>query len=448
MARRRVAIMGAAGRDFHVFNMLCREDAQTEVVAFTATQIPGIAGRRYPAALAGRLYPEGIPILPEDALAVLIREARIGRVIFAYSDVSHAHVMERASEVVAAGAEFVLPGAAPTMLEAPVPVIAVCAVRTGCGKSQVARYLSGLIRERGLRAAVLRHPMPYGALAAQAVQRFASLEDLRAADCTVEEREEYEPHIAAGNVVFAGVDYARIMEAASREADLILWDGGNNDLPFLRPDWLVVLVDPLRPGHETGWHPGEVALRMADLVLVAKTNAADPGAVMRVMETARSTTPGADLVRGASVTALDRPDLVTGRRVLIVEDGPTLTHGGMSHGAGLAAVRAAGGLPVDPRKSAAPTIAEVYAAWPHIGPVLPAVGYDAEQLEALGETIAASEAETVVIATPCDLSALIAIRQPVARVRYDYAEADDPPLSAHLDRALARLLPPAPAKAD
>jgi len=340
-ARTRVVIMGAAGRDFHDFNMLYRDDPSAEVVAFTATQIPGIANRRYPPSLAGPLYPEGIPIEDEARLAALCRERRVDRVVFAYSDVRHQHVMHLASTAIAAGADFVLPGTDGTMIETPVPVIGVCAVRTGCGKSQTARYLSRLLRDRGLRAAVLRHPMPYGVLERQAVQRFATLADLTAGDCTVEEREEYEPHIAAGNVVFAGVDYARIAAAAAAEADVILWDGGNNDLPFLRPDLLIVLVDPLRPGHETTHHPGETALRMADVILISKTNAASDADIARTVDGARAVNPTAHLVRGGSRVTLDDPAAVSGRRVLVIEDGPTLTHGGMGYGAGyVAAVEA------------------------------------------------------------------------------------------------------------
>jgi predicted GTPase len=318
-------------------------------------------------------------------------------------------------------------------------VIAICAVRTGCGKSQVARYLSRLLRERGLRVAILRHPMPYGVLERQAVQRFATLADLAAADCTVEEREEYEPHIAAGNIVFAGVDYARIAAAASAEADIILWDGGNNDLPFLRPDLMIVLVDPLRPGHEATHHPGEAALRMADVIVVAKTNSASSTDIASTIKGAQRINPVAQLVRGASLVTLDDVSAVTGKRVLVIEDGPTLTHGGMAYGAGYVAASDAGVTTfVDPRESAVGEIADVYERYPHIGPVLPAVGYSTAQLQALEATIAASDAEVVIVATPCDLAALIDIRKPVVRARYDYAETGEPSLhavvSAFLDR--------------
>ncbi len=432
--------MGAAGRDFHDFNMLYRSDRTVEVVAFTAAQIPGIAGRRYPPALAGPLYPDGIPILDEARLAETIREMNVARVVFAYSDVAHNHVMHKASEAIAAGADFLLPGATATMLKATVPVIAVCAVRTGCGKSQTARYISRLVRERGLRAAVMRHPMPYGVLERQAVQRLASLDDLAAANCTVEEREEYEPHIAAGNVVFAGVDYARIAEAAAAEADVILWDGGNNDLPFLRPDFLIVLVDPLRPGHEATHHPGEAALRLADLILVAKTNSATEADIERTIAGARRINPTAPVLRGASVVTLDDPQAVRGRRTLVIEDGPTLTHGGMAYGAGTVAVCAVRDtVLVDPRESAVGEIADVFRQYPHIGPVLPAIGYSKSQLEALEATIAGSGAEVVVSATPCDIAALIRIDRPVVRARYEFAEAGEPSIAEAIAGFLDRL---------
>ncbi len=437
--RTRIVIMGAAGRDFHDFNLLYRDDPASEVVAFTAAQIPGIAGRRYPASLAGPLYTDGIPIEDEARLATLCRELCVDRVVFAYSDISHEHVMHMASIAIAAGADFVLPGAGRTMLKAAVPVIAICAVRTGCGKSQVARYLSRLLRERGLRVAILRHPMPYGVLERQAVQRFATLADLAAADCTVEEREEYEPHIAAGNLVFAGVDYARIAAAASTESDIILWDGGNNDLPFLRPDLMIVLVDPLRPGHEATHHPGEAALRMADVIVVAKTNSASSADIALTIKGARRISPTAQLVRGASLVTLDEPAAVAGKRVLVIEDGPTLTHGGMAYGAGYVAASDAGAAAfVDPRESVVGDIAGVFERYPHIGPVLPAVGYSATQLQALETTINTSDAEVVIVATPCDLAALIDIRKPVVRARYEYAETGEPSLGAVVDDFLGR----------
>jgi predicted GTPase len=435
--RTRVVIMGAAGRDFHNFNIVYRDDPGTEVVAFTATQIPEIAGRRYPPSLAGPHYPEGIPILPEDDLEDLCRRERIDQVIFAYSDVDHALVMHKASAALATGADFLLLGPARTMLSAPVPAIATCAVRTGCGKSQVTRWLSRLLKGRGLRAGVIRHPMPYGDLEQQAVQRFSSVADLDAAQCTVEEREEYEPHLALGNVVYAGVDYEKIVALAAAESDVILWDGGNNDFPFLRPDLHIVLVDPLRPGSETTHHPGEAVLRMADIVLVAKCDSASDASIQQVIENARRINPGARIVRGASPVQLDDPARVAGKRVLVVEDGPTVTHGGMAYGAGfVAATRAQAAAIVDPRPAAAAGIAAVYDQYPHIGSVLPAVGYHPSQLRDLQDTINAVPADVVVAATPCDLSALIAIDKPVVRARYEFTEVGEPGLGSLIEEFL------------
>jgi predicted GTPase len=436
--RTRIVIMGAAGRDFHNFNVVYRDDPAFEVMAFTAAQIPGIAGRRYPAVLAGPLYPEGIAILPEAELETLIRAHEIEQIVFAYSDLAHAEVMHLASRALAAGTDFTLLGPHRTMITAGVPVIAVSAVRTGCGKSPVSRWLSRELRLRGLRAAVVRHPMPYGDLARQSVQRFATRADLDLAECTIEEREEYEPHLAAGNIVYAGVDYVSIIEQAGRESDVILWDGGNNDFPFVRPDLHIVLVDPLRPGHETAYHPGETVLRMADVVLLAKADAADPDAVQQLMASAHRANPSAAIVRGSMPVRLDDASMVTGRRVLVVEDGPTVTHGGMPHGAGyVAALQAGAGAIVDPRASAAPAIAAVYAQYPHIGPVLPAMGYSPAQLEALRQTINSARAEVVVAATPIDLAALIALDKPVVRARYEYADSETPGLAAELERFLA-----------
>jgi len=436
---RRIVIMGAAGRDFHNFNMVYRDDPGSRVIAFTASQIPDIAGRRYPAALAGARYRAGIPIVDEAELASLCRRERIDQVVFAYSDISHARVMHSASIALAAGADFLLLGPDRTMLSAAVPVIAVCAVRTGCGKSQTARWLSRLLKQHGLRVAVIRHPMPYGDLERQALQRFASRDDLDRADCTVEEREEYEPHLALGNLVYAGVDYARIVARAAAEADVILWDGGNNDFPFVRPDLHIVLVDPLRPGHETSHHPGEAVLRMADVVLVAKANSASDADVQQVSETARQINPAASIVRGASLVQLDDPGRVRGRRVLVVEDGPTITHGGMPYGAGyVAATQAQAAEIVDPRSVAAERIAALYAQYPHIGAVLPAVGYHAAQLQALQQTINAAHADVVVSATPCDLAALIDINKPMVRARYEFAELGEPGLGSLVETFLER----------
>jgi predicted GTPase len=435
----RVVIVGAAGRDFHNFNVVYRDDARFDVVAFTAAQIPNIAGRRYPPALAGPRYPGGIPIVPEAELEDVCGREGVGLVVFAYSDVPHAHVMHVASRALAAGADFTLLGPDRTMLRASVPVIAVSAVRTGCGKSQTARWISRRLRDRGRRVAVIRHPMPYGDLERQAVQRFATRADLAAGGCTIEEREEYEPHLAAGNVVYAGVDYARIVAAAQAEADLIVWDGGNNDFPFVRPDLHVVLVDPLRPGHETGHHPGEAVLRMADVVVIAKTNTAAAADVERVADAVRRANPRASIVRGASPIRLDDPEAVRGKRVVVVEDGPSTTHGGMRYGAGyVAAIEGAAAEVVHPRAYAAPEIAALYAEYPQLGPVLPAMGYSPAQLEALARSIDAVPADVVVSGTPIDLAALVRLAKPVVRARYEFAEVETPGLGGEIDRFLAR----------
>jgi len=432
--------MGAAGRDFHNFNTVFRDDDAYHVVAFTAAQIPGIAGRCYPAELAGAAYPDGIPILDEADLEDLVRDRDIDEVVFAYSDVPHAQVMHAASRALAAGADFALLGPRATMLTASRPVIAISALRTGCGKSQLGRWLSGRLRARGLEIAVIRHPMPYGDLARQAFQRFASKADLAQAACTIEEREEYEPHIACGGVVYAGVDYARILESAQREADLLVWEGGNNDFPFIRPDLHIVLADALRPGQETSHHPGETVLRMADVLVIAKADAAAEDDVRRIGETLAGVRPDTPIVRGGSPVRLDDPERVRGRRVLVVEDGPTITHGGMSHGAGLVAARAAGAAAVvDPRPFATPEIKAVFERYPHIGPVLPAVGYGDAQVGALERTIQASDADVVVAATPIDLAALIDCDKPVVRARYEYADIGDPPLATFVDGFLERV---------
>ena len=436
--RRRVVIAGAAGRDFHNFNTVYRDDPGCEVVAFTATQIPGIAGRRYPAALAGPHYPEGIEILPEAELDALVRSRGVDEVVLAYSDLSHAEVMHLASRILAAGADFSMLGPRRTMLTAAVPVVAVSAVRTGAGKSPTVRWLSQRLRERGLRCAVVRHPMPYGDLASQAVQRFASPEDLDRAACTVEEREEYEPHLAIGNVVYAGIDYQRVIARAASEADLLLWDGGNNDFPFVRPDLHIVLADALRPGDESTHHPGEACARMADVIVLSKCDSAPKAAVDALAAACRALNPRAPIVRAALPIALDQPDAVRGRRVLVIEDGPTLTHGGMAHGAGyLAAQRAGAQSILDPRPFAVPEIAALYAQFPHIGRVLPAVGYSPVQLDALRRTIEASGAEVVVAATPADLARLLGIGKPVVRVRYEFLDLDSPGLWGRVEQFLS-----------
>jgi predicted GTPase len=440
--RRRIIILGAGGRDFHNFNVVYRKDPGVEVVAFTAAQIPGIAGRIYPSELAGPLYPQGIPIHEESALEDLCRRFSVNEAVFAYSDVTHATVMHLASRVLAAGADFTLLGPDRTMLESAKPVIAVTAVRTGCGKSQAARYLSRRLSGRGLHVAVVRHPMPYGDLARERLQRFATLEDLAVARCTIEEREEYEPHIAAGNIVFAGVDYAQVLAAAESEADVILWDGGNNDFPFFRPALHIVLVDALRPDQTASHHPGESVLRMADIIVVAKTDVAGPVATEQAAAAARAVNARAPILRAASPIRLDAAVPLQGRRVLVIEDGPTITHGGMAYGAGFIAASRAGAQIVDPRPFAAPLIAEIYARYPHIGAVLPAVGYSEAQITALAQTIAASPVDVVVAATPIDLARLISIEKPVVRAVYEFAEAGEPKLADLLDAFLARAVRP------
>jgi len=438
-APRRVLILGAAGRDFHNFNVVFRDDPASIVVGFTATQIPGIAGRRYPAALAGPRYPDGIPIDDEAELEALCRSRDVDEVVFAYSDVPHEHVMHLASRALAVGADFVLLGPQRTMLPSQRPVIAITAVRTGCGKSQIARWLSRHLRDRGLRAAVLRHPMPYGDLAGERVQRFASLADLDTARCSAEELEEYEPHIGFGNIVFAGVDYAVILEAAQAEADIIVWDGGNNDFPFIRPDLHIVVVDALRPSQIATHHPGEAVARMADVAVINKVDVAPAADVEEAIERFREVNPRAAILRAASPVQLSDAAAVRGRRVLVVEDGPTTTHGGMPFGAGYVAANAAGAAAiVDPRKTAVGPIKAVFDRYPHIGLVLPAVGYHAEDLQALAATINEADADLVVAATPLDLARLIAINKPVVRARYEFADAGEPTLGSIVDNFLAR----------
>src|SRR6058998_1421303 len=389
MSRTRVLIAGAAGRDFHNFNLVYRDRPEYEVVAFTATQIPNIDGRSYPAELAGSLYPDGIPILPETALEELVREHEIDSVVFAYSDVTHEHVMHIGSRALAAGASYHLISPQHTMLESNKPVVAICAVRTGSGKSQTTRRVAELLRESGKRVAVLRHPMPYGDLAAQAVQRFERYEDLEAADATIEEREEYEPHLAEGNLVFAGIDYAAILDLAEQEADVILWDGGNNDTPFVKPNLHVVVVDPHRPGHELRYHPGETNLRMADVCVVNKVDSAPQEGVDAVLSSIHKHNPGARVVLAASPYAVEGDaSQIAGKRVLAIEDGPTLTHGEMTFGAAVLAAKANGSAElIDPRTCAVGSIAATFEEYPHVGALLPAMGYGQKQREDLRETI-------------------------------------------------------------
>jgi predicted GTPase len=423
---RRVVIMGAAGRDFHNFNVVYRDDPDVEVVAFTATQIPGIENRQYPAELAGPRYPDGIPILPEDDLTRTIGDLDVDEVVFAYSDVSHEYVMHAASAVLAAGASFSLLGPKATMLEATVPVVAVCAVRTGAGKSQTTRAVVRALGELERKTVVVRHPMPYGNIVAQRVQRFASYEDLEEAKVTVEEREEYEPHLAAGTTVFAGVDYEEILKAAQAEAEVVVWDGGNNDLPFFRPTVHLVVADPLRAGHETSYHPGETNLRMAHVIVINKVDTAHADDVEAVAEAAKKANPDAVIIRARSPVTVDDPGLLEGKRVLVIEDGPTLTHGGMTYGAGVVAARTYGAEVVDPREWAVGSLERVYAKYA-VGPVLPAMGYSAEQIAEMEQTIDAVPCDLVVVATPVDLGRVARFSKPSVRVRYELEEVEGAP---------------------
>jgi predicted GTPase len=431
MHRTRVVIAGAAGRDFHNFNVVYRGREKYEVVAFTATQIPNIDGRVYPPELAGELYPEGIQIVAESELEAVIREHQADVVVFSYSDVTHEHVMHIGSRALAAGASYKLLAPAETMLTSSKPVVAVCAVRTGSGKSQTTRHVAGLLRNAGKRVAVLRHPMPYGDLTKQRAQRFATYEDLEAQDCTIEEREEYEPHLAEGNLVFAGIDYAAILDLAEAEADVILWDGGNNDTPFIKPNVHIVVVDPHRPGHELRYHPGETNLRMADVCVVNKIDSAEQAGIDAVLDSIRTHNPTAKIVLATSPFHIEGDaEQIAGKRVLAVEDGPTLTHGEMTYGAAVLAAKANGAAElIDPRPYAVGSIAETFAAYPHVGALLPAMGYDRKQMEELRETISRCKADLVLIGTPIDLRRLIELDTPALRVTYRLQEVGEPTLA-------------------
>jgi predicted GTPase len=430
---RRVVIMGAGGRDFHDFNVVYRTDPETKVVAFTAAQIPGIDDRTYPPSLAGPLYPDGIPIRPEAEIAALIRDENVDEVVFAYSDVSHADVMHHASVALANGADFRLLGPHATMLESHRPVVAVTAVRTGCGKSQTSRHVGRLLKEAGLTVALVRHPMPYGDLAAMRVQRFATLADIDAAQPTAEEREEYEAPVELGMVMYAGVDYGDILARAEEEADVVVWDGGNNDFPFYAPDLHIVVTDPLRAGHELSYHPGETNLRMADVVVVNKVDSATETGLRRVLDDVSAVNPRATIVQAASPVTLDPGPLLAGKKVLVVDDGPTLTHGGMAFGAGTVAARAEQAAElVDPRPYAVGTIAETFRKFPHLGAVLPAMGYGEAQLAELAETIDRVPCDVVVTGTPFDLGRLITVRHPLRHARYELCELGTPDLSTVL----------------
>jgi len=425
-----VIIMGAAGRDFHNFNVYFRDNPRYRVVCFTATQIPNIDGRRYPAELAGSLYPQGIPIVADHRLAYLIREHRVDLVAFSYSDVPHAEVMHKASVVTAAGADFILIGASYTMLPSSRPVVSVCAVRTGCGKSQTSREATRILRELGMKVITVRHPMPYGDLTRQVAQRFATLADLDAADCTIEEREEYEPVIRTGGVVYAGIDYEKILRRAEAEADIIVWDGGNNDTPFFKPDLHIVVFDPHRPGHETGYYPGETNLLMADIAVINKVDSAEAENVAKVRQAIARHNPKARIVLAESRLQIEDPEQIAGKRVLVVEDGPTVTHGEMPYGAGIIAARRHGAAEiVDPRPYLAGSLKQTFERYPDIGPLLPAMGYSRTQIRDLEATIAATPCDLVVSATPMNLAALMRIEKPTVRIGYAYADHGRPTLA-------------------
>jgi predicted GTPase len=445
MEKRKVVIVGAAGRDFHNFNVVFRDDPSTQVVAFTAAQIPDIDGRVYPAALAGEHYPEGIPIVAEESLESVLREHDVDEVVFSYSDVSHEAVMHLASRALAAGADYRLLGPKATEIVSSKPVVSICAVRTGCGKSQTTRRVASFLHEQGLRVVAIRHPMPYGDLAAQRVQRFAELSDLDEHECTIEEREEYEPHITTGTIIYAGVDYEAILREAEKEADVILWDGGNNDLPFYKADVEIVVADPHRPGHELSYHPGEANARKAHVVIINKVDTADAEATETVRENVTAMNPDATIILGESPTTLEKDADLSGKKVLVVEDGPTLTHGGMRFGAGVVAAKAAGAAEIlDPRPWATRSIAETFDKYPDTGAVLPAMGYSAQQVADLQETIdkAGETVDAFVIGTPIDLRRLVTFPKPAYRVTYDLEERGEPTVADVLrpivDKAKAR----------
>jgi len=435
----KVIIMGAAGRDFHNFNVYFRDNDAYEVVAFTATQIPGIECRNYPVELAGSLYPKGIPIYPEDELPKLIKQYDVDQVVFAYSDVSHEYVMHKASIVLANGPDFRLMGPKTTMVKAEVPVVSVCAVRTGSGKSQTSRQVAKILKSRGLRVAAIRHPMPYGDLRKQVWERFSSYEDLNRYECTIEEREEYEPHIDNGIVVYAGVDYEKILREAEKEADVIVWDGGNNDMSFYKPDLNIVVVDPHRAGNELTYYPGETNLRMADVIIINKVDTADPQKVMQVRENIKMVNPAATVLEAASPITAENPEVIRGKRVLVIEDGPTLTHGGMPYGAGtLFAKKFGAGTIVDPKPYAVGSIKEAYKKYSHLGAILPALGYGEKQVAELKETIDRIPCDVVVIGTPIDLRRVITINQPTVRVKYELKVLGPVSLEQILDEFIQR----------
>jgi predicted GTPase len=429
--------MGAAGRDFHNFNVYFRNNLNYEVVAFTATQIPDIAGRNYPPELSGPLYPEGIPIFPEEELPNLIKDRQIDQVILAYSDLPHQYVMDKASIVLANGADFRLMGPKSTMLKAKIPVVSICAVRTGCGKSQTTRKVSEILKKKGYKIAVIRHPMPYGDLRKQIWQRYETYADLDRYNCTIEEREEYEPHLVRGNILYAGVDYQEILKRAEKEADIILWDGGNNDLPFYQPDLHIVVTDPHRAGDEMTYYPGEANLRMADVVVINKIDTADLDKINLLRENIHLLAPEAILIEAASPLTVDHSEFIRGKRVLVVEDGPTLTHGGMKYGAGVMAAQKFGAKEIiDPRPYAVGSIADTYVKYPDIGILLPAMGYGKKQMQELEDTINAIDCDLVIIGTPIDLSRIIKMNKKSIRVKYELQEIGRPDLEEVLSQKI------------
>jgi len=437
----KVIIMGAAGRDFHNFNVYFKDNPRYKVIAFTAAQIPDIEQRRYPAELSGSLYSQGVPIYPESHLAGLIREHRIDLVAFSYSDVPHIELMHKASIAMAEGADFIIIGASYTMLEAEKPVVAVCAVRTGCGKSQTTRKVCSILRKLDKQVVVVRHPMPYGDLRSQEVQRFSTYDDFEKNLCTIEEREEYEPLVDEGIVVYAGVDYGKILEQAQQEADVIVWDGGNNDTPFYHPDIHIVLFDPHRAGHELLYYPGETNMRMAHIAIINKVDTATDEQIEQVRKNITTYNPGAEIIQAQSPVLVSNPEVIRGKRVLVVEDGPTLTHGGMAYGAGVIAARTFGAREtVDPRSAAVGTIKATYDKYPHIGPLLPAMGYSKEQISDLANTINAVDCDLVLFATPIQLTRILDINKPAIRVRYEYRDHGSPILKDVLTQRLLSLI--------
>ena len=437
MTTRRVVILGAAGRDFHNFNTVYRDNPDYKVVAFTATQIPDIAGRRYPAVLAGKLYPEGIPIFDESELVALIQREKPDAAVFSYSDVTHATVMHLASLCIAHGVDFELLGADKTMIASTKPVIGITAVRTGAGKSQTTRYISNILKKLGKKVVAIRHPMPYGDLAKQACQRFADYADLDKHECTIEEREEYEPHIDNGFVVYAGVDYEQIIRSAEKEADVILWDGGNNDLPFYKSNLHICIADPLRSGHEMAYHPGEANFRMADIILINKCDSAKEADIAAIEKNAAAVNPKARIIRANSPVTCDKPEMVKGKRALVIEDGPTLTHGSMTYGAGVVAAKAMGAHEiVDPTPYAVASIAATYKKYPNAQGILPAMGYGEQQVKDLEATIEATPCDVVLSATPIDLTRILKVTKPMTRVRYDLAEIREGVLEAEVRKML------------